>query len=72
MAVRAGDLDQRRIQLEAAPAEDHLVARRGGDLNELLAQADRTAADGDVLGGEARAQTASASAALSCTQPLSG
>ena len=53
---RAGDLDLRRVQLKTAPPEDHLVARRGGDLNELLAQADRTATDGDVLGSEIRTE----------------
>ena len=46
----AGDLDLQRVELEAAPAEHHLVAGRGGDLDELLAQAHRSAADGDVLG----------------------
>ena len=41
-----------RVDLEAAPAVDHLVADRRGDLDELLAQAHRPAADRDVLGGE--------------------
>ena len=46
----AGEADLQRVDLEAAPAEQHLVARRGADLDELLAQAHRSAADGDVLG----------------------
>ena len=50
----AGHLNLRRIQLKAAPAEDHLVAHRRGDLHELLAQAHRAAADGDVLGRRSR------------------
>ena len=44
--------DLQRVDLEAAPAEHHLVADGGGDLDELLAQADRPAAHRDVLRGE--------------------
>ncbi|AGL29255.1 hypothetical protein J113_26325 [Mycobacterium tuberculosis CAS/NITR204] len=52
----AGDPDLWWIELKAAPAEDHFVTNRGGDLNELLAEADRAATDGDVLGSEVRAK----------------
>ena len=38
-----------RVDLEAAPAEHHLVADGRGDLDQLLAQADRAAAHRDVL-----------------------
>ncbi len=48
----AGGAGLQRVDLEAAPAEQHLVADGRGDLDQLLAQADRPAADGDVLGGE--------------------
>ena len=48
----AGGADLQRVDLEAAPAVQHLVADGGGDLDQLLAQADRPAADGDVLRGE--------------------
>ena len=51
-AVAPASADLQRVDLEAAPAEQHLVADRGGDLDELLAQADRSATDGDVLGRE--------------------
>ena len=49
---RTGDLNLWRVELKAAPPEDHLVSRRGGDLNQLLAEADGTATDGDLFGGE--------------------
>src|SRR6202030_3787434 len=52
----AGEADLQRVDLEAAPAEQHLVAGGGADLDELLTQAHRSAADGDVL----RAPTAGA------------
>jgi hypothetical protein len=48
----AGDPDLQRVHLERAPAEHHLVAGRGGDLDELLAQADRTASGGNMLRSE--------------------
>ena len=41
--------DLQRVDLEAAPAVHHLVADGRGDLDELLAQADRTAPHRDVL-----------------------
>src|SRR6185312_10103431 len=49
---RTGHLDDGQVALEAAPADHHLVAGRGGDLNQLLAQRDRAATDGDVLGDD--------------------
>ena len=44
--------DLQPVDLEAAPAVDDLVADGRGDLDELLAQAHRPAADRDVLGSE--------------------
>ena len=48
----AGGAHLQRVDLEAAPAEQHLVADGRGDLDQLLAQADRPASDRDVLGRE--------------------
>ena len=70
-AVAPATWTDRRVELEATPAEDHLVAGRGGDLNELLAQVTEPLPTAMFSGAKSEPRCM-ASAALRATLALSG